>query len=43
MEMLLLGGTPLLSAMLLPYASTWQRQESGPECLFSITLLLCPG
>lgn len=30
-------------AVPLPYASTWQRQESGPKHLFSFTLLLCPS
>lgn len=42
-EVLLLRGTPLLPAVPLPYASTWQRQESGPKHLFSFTLLLCPS
>lgn len=42
-EVLLLRRTPLLSAVSLSYASTWQKQESSMEHLFSFTLLLCPS
>lgn len=43
MEVLLLRRIPLLSAVSLSYASTWQKQESSVEHLFSFTLLLCPS
>lgn len=39
MKVLLLRRIPLFSAMSLSYASTWQKQESSMEHLFSFTLL----
>lgn len=40
-EVLLLRRITLLSAV--SYASSWQKQESSMEHLFSFTLLLCPS
>lgn len=42
-EVLLLRRIPLLSAVSMSYASTWQKQEPAMEHLFSFTLLLCPS
>lgn len=39
MKVFLLRRIPLFSAMSLSYASTWQKQESSMEHLFSFTLL----